>query len=182
MRRLFYPASLAPAMIVSAAPSVAPQPMNAGPSSDKPAARAPVDVPGFRLQHLPPRTYVNTCTEPVCGPGAKVSYILFAADPTPDFELFKVTRAKLQRTLEQRLPMGAKLSFEAPLQMRETTFTLFEHRRTETLLDGRSSTVITRQLYTRRFSVELVSSSSDPKTAAANAALFQTSLVLAGQR
>lgn len=146
------------------------------------AAAPPVTVAGFRYERFPPQTHLNTCTEAKCGPGSKVSYLLFPPDPKPDFERFKTMRGQVQRALEQRLPMGARLAVEPPATTSDARFTIFEQKRTETLLDGRTTTVITRQLYAKRFAVELISSASDAKTAEANAALFQMPLMLAGAK
>lgn len=166
-------------LLTSSAVQAQDLPKAAGPGR---AAAPPVTVPGFRYDRFPPQTHLNTCTDAKCGPGSKVSYILFPPDPKPDFERFKTMRGQVQRALEQRLPMGARLAVEPPAMTSDAMFIIFEQKRTETLLDGRTTTVITRQLYAKRFAVELISSASDAKTAEANAALFQMPLMLAGEK
>lgn len=171
---------LVTAGLLASAPVMAQEP--AKPASTARLAALPVTLPGFRYERVLPQTHLNTCAEAKCVPGSKVSYILYPADPKPDFERFKVMRAQVQKALEQRLPMGAKLAIEPPAERKNPLYTIFEQTRTETLLDGRTTTVISRHLYAQRFSAELISYAPDAKAAEANAALFQMPLMLAGQK
>jgi len=125
------------------------------------------------------RAHVATCTEARCLTGSKVSYILYPPGSKPDFERFKSLRAGLERSFQQRLPLGSKVSFSPPTMTRDGAATVFEARRTETHMNGQSRTVITRQLYTSRMAVELISSSTDANVAEANLDQFQAPLIAA---
>ena len=145
------------------------------------AAAPPATVAGFRSERATSRSQVNTCTEARCVPGSKVSYILYPPDLEPDFERFKTMRSQIQRSLEQRLPPGTRISFEPPRMTSDDTTTIFEARRTETSFEGQTRTVITRQFYSKRMAVEMISTSTDAQVAEANLALFQIPLLLTSE-
>lgn len=142
----------------------------------------PVAVGGFRYQHVPPITHMNVCEVAMCVPGSRVSYIFAAGDPHPSFERYMDERAKLEEALRSRAPAGSTIDFDPPEQTTDQIFTVFKARRVATLTDGSKFFVLSQRIHCARFTVDIVSSSTDKKAAETNMAMFALPIMLLSQR
>jgi hypothetical protein len=148
-------------------------------AQDRPMAKPPFAVGGFRYQHMPPNTHMNICEAAACTPGSQVSYILFAPSPPPSLERYKAQRKAISEALRKsRAAAGATVAFSTPKQSKDKLFTIFMVRRVETYPDGRRVVFLSQQLYSARFTADIISSSPSEEAAKKNLDLFMLPIMM----
>ena len=142
-------------------------------------AEPPVAVSGFAYQLVGDGTiHMNICQQERCVPGSKVSYRLFAPTSDPDFEEFKHTQEMVRSRLLSQLPEGTDITFGDPQHMQDELFTAFTITREMTFPNGSKSITKSTNLFARKGTISLISSSESSEAAEANSALFMTALML----
>lgn len=143
----------------------------------------PVTVPGFAYERLDggansSPVHMNTCEAKACTPGSKVSYRIYASNPQHSFDAFREGREKLEATMRQRLPAAIILRFDPPTTETVGDVTIYESRRHQSEGVGRDFLVVSRTLFARKATIELISSSADPRAAELNVGAWQLPILL----
>lgn len=138
----------------------------------------PVTIGGFEYRFIPKgQIHMNLCRADSCGPGSKVSYVLYAPVENPDFDSFKRSQDRTVAALQARAREGTTITLEAPEQSRDelmTVFSIFREMRPES---GKVLVTKSSAFFLKTITISVISSSTDKKTADANSALFTLGLI-----
>ena len=103
--------------------------------------------------------------------------------PTPSFSEFKRRRKAVAAALFARKTASTTLKFGKLKQSRDKLLTVFEATRVHGSPNGSKFHVLSTTIYTKKFTVELISSSPQKKAADANSSLFKLALMaLSGKK
>ena len=132
----------------------------------------PFTIGGFEYTLMPQGIHMNICNQRSCGPGSKVSYILFGPRPQLTFQAYKAQRAEIAAQFKKVAPAGVTFTFKPPTQQRTKLFTFLESHRITKAADGQKEVTISRTILTKNMSIDLISTARDEKLANANLAPF----------
>ncbi len=136
-------------------------------------------VDGFDYQFIPRgRIHMNVCQQTSCVPGSRVSYTLYAPEPNPSFEQYKLSQDRVATQLRARAPQGTKFVFGTPEQTRDDVFTTFTNTREIHNPNGTKMFTKSTLLHAEAATISLVSSSEDKEAVETNRALFMLQLMI----
>jgi hypothetical protein len=172
---LVWSACVVPATAQDQAPKAPPSGSSPAPANQ---LAPPFAIGGFAYHLIPPRTHTFDCSQPSCGAGSKVSYILYTPKSGMTFHDYKATRATVDEQIKSRIPAGMSVKITPPTQRQDELFTIFESRRMVTAPDGRTQATVSRTLLTSTVGIDLISSGSDEKLVDSNLAQFTIAAML----
>ena len=140
--------------------------------------KPPVKIGGFEYRFIPQgRIHMNVCQVENCVAGSKVSYVFYAPEETPDFEIFKLSQQRTVEAMQSRLPEGAAITLDPPEQSQEDFMTVFSATRELRAASGEVLVTQSRQYHTKDVIIAVISSSTDRRQADANGMLFAVGLL-----
>lgn len=133
----------------------------------------PVTFSVYDYSYLPgPKMHVNTCQVAECGPGSKVTYMMFAPTDEHDFDGFKQAQNRAFEALKSRAPQGTTGSIGRQGEIAEGNYKAFISTRELHMPGGNSRYTYSMLLFFDRATVSLISSSPNLESAKANAVVF----------
>jgi hypothetical protein len=138
----------------------------------------PFAVSGFRYQLAPNNVHMFLCDDvPRCGPDARVSYMIVAAQPNYRIEQFRDEQQQVAAAFRQRLPAGSTVTVEDATDDGGRPRVIKGARRMTTP-DGRTTHILSTLILGEKVALSLISSSGDRAKADANRALFMVGSML----
>lgn len=138
----------------------------------------PIKIRGFEYTYVARgQIHMNICRDAGCVPGSKVSYTLYAPDPNPDYEEFKLMQNMVAEHMQKRAPKGTVVKITEQKRAKDKLGTTFTNLRRITSAKGQKVFVKSTTMYTEKITLSVISSSEHKDTMNANAALFLIGLL-----